>query len=311
MKVSIAMATFNGSRYLYEQLESIRTQTMKVDEVIICDDRSNDNTVDMLQEYIKKNNLENSWKVYVNDKNMGYADNFHKALQLARGDFIFFCDQDDVWCKDKVEKVVKVMQENENIKLLCTDYSPLVSSENAPSISNRVMKKMKMDGSLDKIQLNPQNIYIASLGCDMCIRKSFRDQIEPFWIDGWAHDDYVWKTSQCVDGCYIYHEALLQRRLHADNVSMKKMHEHESRVKFLKELAKANTGMLQFAKSVNLKQSKIHFIERTIKAITMRVEIVEKRKLTNCIRLLMYIDCYQSKKSFLMEPYIALKSKKA
>lgn len=309
MKTSVAMATYNGAKYLYEQLDSLRNQTLKIDEVVICDDKSSDNTVAMLQEYIKSNFLEDNWKVYVNKENLGYANNFHKAMQLVTGDFIFFSDQDDIWYTDKIEKVVKVMEEHKEIQLLCTDYEPFISTSNAPTVPNKVMEKMRNDGSLEKIELNSKNIYIASLGCDMCIRKTFRDQIEPYWVMGWAHDDYVWKTAQCVDGCYEYHEALLKRRLHANNVSMRKMHGIDVRVKFLKELAEANTGMLKFAKSVNLKQSKVHFIERTIKASIMRAEVVEKCKMGNCFKLLAYADCYQSKKSILMEPYIALKNR--
>lgn len=309
MKISVAMATYNGAQYLSEQLDSLRNQSMLIDEVVICDDKSSDNTVIMLREYIKNYQLEDRWSIYENEQNLGYANNFHKALQLTTGDYIFFCDQDDIWALEKIEKIVKVMEEHIEIQLLCTDYEPFISATNAPTVPSKVMQKMRNDSSLEKIELNYKNIYIASLGCDMCIRKTFRDQIEPYWVNGWAHDDFVWKTAQCVDGCYEYHEALLKRRLHANNVSMKKMHGKDVRVRFLKELAEANAGMLDFARSVNLKQSKVHFIERTIRALKMREDVVENCKISNCIKLLAYIDCYQSKKSILMEPYIALKNR--
>lgn len=310
MKTSVVMATYNGAEYLYEQLDSLRDQTMPIDEVIICDDRSKDETVKMLQDYIAENGLEKTWKVIVNEENLGYANNFHKAMQLAEGDYIFFSDQDDIWCLNKVAEMVRVMEENPQVQLLCTDYEPFSSAENAPSVPDKIMKKMTGDGSLEKIPLNSHNIYIASLGCDMAIRKTFRDQIEPYWISGWAHDDYVWKTAQCVDGCFTYHKPLIKRRLHASNVSMRKMHNKAIRVKFLKELAEANTGMLNFAKSVNLDKKKIRFIERTIKASGLRAELVEKCRLVNSFKLLAYMDCYHSKKSVLMEPYIAIKTRK-
>ena len=96
MKTSIVMATYNGAEYLYEQLDSIRDQSLKADEVIICDDCSKDNTVAMLKEYVEKNSLGDSWKIIENEENLGYANNFHKALMLAQGDYIFFSDQDDI-----------------------------------------------------------------------------------------------------------------------------------------------------------------------------------------------------------------------
>lgn len=311
MKVSVVMATYNGAPYLREQLDSIREQTYEADEVIFCDDGSKDDTIQILNDYIAENRLGDKWHVVVNDLNMGYANNFHKAMQLAQGDFIFFSDQDDIWFPQKIQEMVRVLEKNPQIQLLCSDYEPFTSAEHAPRVPTKILRKMKNDGSIEKIPLNSRNIHIASLGCVMCIRKAFRDQIEPYWIPGWAHDDYVWKTAQCVEGCYVYHRPLIKRRLHDHNVSMHKMHQKEIRVKFLKELAEANEAMLSFAKSVDLKKSKVHFIERTVKAACMRADLVDKCKLINSLKLIFYMDCYHSLKSVLMEPYLAIKYKSA
>ncbi len=310
MKTSVVMATYNGAEYLPEQLDSLRDQSMQIEEVIICDDCSKDDTVSMIRDYIQKNNLGERWKLIENESNLGYADNFHKAMSLASGEYIFFSDQDDIWCTDKIEEMVRVMEENPKIQLLCTDYEPFSSAENAPTVPQKIMRKMTGDGSVEEIVLNRRNIHIASLGCDMCIRKSFRDRIEPFWVKGWAHDDYVWKMSQCVGGCFTYHKPLIKRRLHANNVSMRKMHQKDKRVKFLRELAEAYAGTLEFAKSVPLDKKKIHFIERSLKATGMRADLVEYCKLFNSVKLLGYLDCYHSVKSVLMEPYMALKYRK-
>lgn len=307
MKTSVVMATYNGEEYLLEQLDSLKEQTRQIDEMIICDDCSKDNTVFMIREYIAENGLGERWRLIENKENMGYANNFHKAMSLADGDYIFFSDQDDIWCPDKIEEMTRIMEENPEIQLLCSDYEPFCSAENAPTVPKKIRKKMTGDGSIEKIVLNRRNVHIASLGCDMCIRKSFRDKIEPFWIKGWAHDDYVWKTAQCADGCYTYHKPLIRRRLHANNVSMRKMHQKDKRVKFLRELAEAYTGMLKFSKSVNLEESKIRFIERSVKAAKLRADLVEDCKLINAVKLLGYLDCYHSIKSVLVEPYMAVK----
>ncbi len=311
MKTSVVMATYNGASYLREQLDSIREQTCKADEVIFCDDGSKDDTIQILNDYIAENQLGDTWRVVVNDINLGYANNFHKAMQLAQGEYIFFSDQDDIWFPQKIQEMVKILEESHQIQLLCSDYEPFTSAEHAPTVPKKILRKMKNDGSVEPIMLNARNIHIASLGCVMCIRKTFRDRIAPYWISGWAHDDYVWKTAQCVDGCYVYHRPLIKRRLHDKNVSMHKMHQKEIRVKFLSELAEANEAMLSFAKSVGLKKRKVHFIERTVKAAHLRAELVDKCKLVNSFKLICYMDCYHSLKSVLMEPYIALKYKSA
>ena len=102
MKLSVAIATYNGAEYVEEQLESIRTQSRPVDEVVICDDKSSDNTVEIVESFINKNNLGDSWRIEVNPENLGYASNFIGAARKTTGDLIFFCDQDDIWLPDRV-----------------------------------------------------------------------------------------------------------------------------------------------------------------------------------------------------------------
>ena len=82
MKISVAMATYNGEKYITEQLDTIRNQTRKIDELIICDDRSTDNTVSVVNDYIQKYGLEDRWSIQVNEENLGYANNFNKVTLL-------------------------------------------------------------------------------------------------------------------------------------------------------------------------------------------------------------------------------------
>lgn len=86
------MATFNGENYIIPQLESLRNQTRGLDEVLICDDVSTDNTVGLIQSYIQDNNLKN-WQLIVNKKNKGWRDNFIDLLNQSTADIIFTCDR--------------------------------------------------------------------------------------------------------------------------------------------------------------------------------------------------------------------------
>jgi len=122
VKISVVIASYNGAEFLVEQLESIRNQTMPPDELIICDDRSKDNTVKVAEEYIKGHDLERKWRVIINEHNMGYADNFDNAAKMARGELIYFSDQDDVWNLKKIEIMTKIMDEHPGCKVLCSDY---------------------------------------------------------------------------------------------------------------------------------------------------------------------------------------------
>lgn len=136
IRTSVAMATYNGAEYVVEQLESIRTQSMPVDEVIIHDDRSTDDTVAIVEKYIREHGLERTWKVSQNPKNLGYAANFIGAVKETEGEYIFFCDQDDIWVPDRVEVMVGQMEEHPGILLLCSEFESFVSSPDAPSVPN-------------------------------------------------------------------------------------------------------------------------------------------------------------------------------
>ncbi len=103
MKVSIALASYNGSRYLKEQLDSFANQIRLPDELIICDDCSHDESHKIINEFIKKSPFPVCF--FKNDNNLGYAKNFEQAVLYCDGDIILFSDQDDVWYVDKIQKI--------------------------------------------------------------------------------------------------------------------------------------------------------------------------------------------------------------
>ena len=308
MKLSVAMATYNGAKFIEEQLESIRTQTMAVDQVIICDDCSKDNTVEVVQKYIESHNLQDSWRIEVNEHNLGYASNFIGAVRKTDGDYIFFCDQDDIWVSNRVETMTNLMQEHPEIKLLCSEFESFVASEDAPSVPAWEQKAFKRDNSLEHLIFDPHNIFINCQGCSMCIRRSFWEQVNSYWYTGWAHDEFVWKLALCLDGLYVYHGVTLKRRLHSDNVTMHKMRDLKKRIKFMEDLQKSHEATLKFATSISMDKAATRLLERNIKSTQMRVEVMRDKKVWKTIPLaLFYRDCYHSKKSIPVEFYMALK----
>lgn len=79
-KISVAMTTYNGSKYIIKQLDSLKNQSRKIDELVICDDCSTDNTVELVNDYIKSNNLE-GWNIYSNENNLGFINNFKQTIK--------------------------------------------------------------------------------------------------------------------------------------------------------------------------------------------------------------------------------------
>ena len=121
MKVSLVMAVYNGEKYLIEQLDSIRKQTYLIDEVILIDDVSTDNSYELIHQYIDGYKLIN-WKLIKNENNLGYRKNFKKGLEIVDGDIIFLSDQDDRWHLNKIEVMVKKMSQS-NILSLASSFN--------------------------------------------------------------------------------------------------------------------------------------------------------------------------------------------
>ena len=110
--ISVAIAAYNGIDYISEQLDTIRTQTLPPDEVIIADDCSSDGTYEFCVDYISRYSL-TGWRACQNPQNLGIHKNFRKVLAECSGEYIFSCDQDDIWKPDKIASMVSVLKEHQ------------------------------------------------------------------------------------------------------------------------------------------------------------------------------------------------------
>ena len=101
--ISVALCTFNGEKFISQQLDSILSQSVPVDEIVVCDDGSTDSTCQILEQYAAQSQ---SIRLIKNEHNLGYIANFEKAIRLCQGDYIFLSDQDDIWHPDKVAESI-------------------------------------------------------------------------------------------------------------------------------------------------------------------------------------------------------------
>ena len=103
MKISVAMATYNGERFLQEQLDSIAGQSRLPDELVVCDDGSSDRTLEIINEFTRTAPF--PVRIHKNPERLGYGDNFLQAAAKCHGDWIAFCDQDDIWLPEKLRTI--------------------------------------------------------------------------------------------------------------------------------------------------------------------------------------------------------------
>lgn len=190
-KIDILIATYNGGEFIKEQLESIINQTYTNWLVIIRDDDSIDNTKEIIRSYKKKY----PGKIRIindNNRNLGVVKNFSCLLSQSSSEYIMFCDQDDVWLPDKIEKtlikMLKIEKQNKNVPILVhTDLK--VTDEKLNIISDSFYSYQK---------LNPYNKSLSRLliqnnvtGCTVMINKLLRDASLPFPEKIIIHDWYL------------------------------------------------------------------------------------------------------------------------
>ena len=177
MKISVALIVYNGTKYICQQLDSILAQTYKVDEIIVCDDASYDNTKEILEEY--KSNHPNIFFIHYNNQNIGPTKNIEKAIQACTGELILLADQDDYWEAKKVVSIINWFEQNLNMNGVFTNGSLMNSKgelDNKYCLWDAMSFPYKTIRS--KIELNKSlNLYINTVencvtGATLAIRNN-------------------------------------------------------------------------------------------------------------------------------------------
>jgi len=215
--LSIALCTFNGSKYLKAQLNSIASQSRVPDELIICDDHSSDDTVKIVEEFSK--NLPFVLKFAINDQTLGPTKNFEKSITLCAGDLIALSDQDDVWHPEKLEKYERTFQANPEIcalfsnseivdeSLTCLGYNMWKKAEFTPREQQQVL-----DGDAVPVLLKH---YVVT-GATLVFRADFKPYILPIPAF-WFHDAWIALVLASLSDISFICEPLMKYRQHSAN----------------------------------------------------------------------------------------------
>ncbi|MCC5464151.1 glycosyltransferase family 2 protein [Pelosinus baikalensis] len=181
MKISVAMCTYNGEKYLAQQLNSILFQTLLPDEIIICDDNSSDNTKRLLKDFTHP-----IIKVHHNPINLGSTKNFEQAIKMCSGDIIFLADQDDVWLENKVATIMEAFLLYPHVYMIFTNA--FVTDKNLSPTELSLWDYVNFNHKNFTIQsLLPRNIVT---GATMAFKKEALEHIYPFSLTC-LHDDWM------------------------------------------------------------------------------------------------------------------------
>lgn len=182
--VSIAMATYNGEEYLKEQLNSFAMQSRLPDELVICDDCSSDETILIIEEFIRISPF--SVRLIKNSINLGYIKNFEKALSLCTGELIFLSDQDDVWFSEKIQCVENTFNESEDTLLVVHDGKIVDERLNWNGATSLSQVRSGFGGDEHLITGNLSVIHKDLLRCILPFPNELAE-ITKIGHDGWIH----------------------------------------------------------------------------------------------------------------------------
>ena len=214
MNISVAMATYNGSKYLISQLDSIAAQTLLPEEIIICDDCSSDETIRI----IKQHELYNIIKLNINEHRVGIVENFKKATSLCKlENFIAFADQDDIWLPTKLEKNYNALGALNSQHLPALVYSDAIFvNKNGDILNNSFMNEM----GIDKFKHNFETVLFGSLmlGCTIMFNSKMREVLLTIPTNAnFNHDAWVSLASFSFGKNFFIKEPLILYRKHEKN----------------------------------------------------------------------------------------------
>ncbi|WP_439555660.1 glycosyltransferase family 2 protein [Dyadobacter sp.] len=203
--ISVALCTYNGQRFLKEQLESLVSQSYTNLEIVVVDDCSTDLTYDILLSYAAAYPF---IRIHSNESRLGYNKNFEKALKLCAGELIAICDQDDVWSKEKLK--VQLQAIRDHVLVYCD--SDLIDS------SGKAMDR-KMSGKFNFYKgSKPESFLFMNCvsGHTILMRRSLLNYALPFPSE-FHYDQWLAYVACCAGSIEFVCESLVQYRIHDHN----------------------------------------------------------------------------------------------
>ena len=218
VKVSVVVCTYNGEKYLRDQLQSILDQTRPPDEIVISDDGSTDSTLEIIEEFASSSGGPKPpvLRVETRAKPLGVSGNFASALAKARWEFIALADQDDVWEPERLERGLAHFHDG---VLLVHSDATLIDASGRPT--GTLMSALRLTSSERRNLLGGRALTAllrrnVVTGATTMIRASLLEQALPI-PEGWVHDEWLALVAAAQGGVLFQEDPLIRYRQHENN----------------------------------------------------------------------------------------------
>jgi glycosyltransferase involved in cell wall biosynthesis len=215
--ISVAMCTYNGAKYLPQQLESIANQTIPVEELVVCDDGSTDDTIEILRSFAESCGF--PVHIHSNQQNLGSTKNFEKCLLLCQGDILFLCDQDDIWREDKVQQQIAYLNSHPQKDAVFSD-GLMIGSDSNP-VGGTIWQEIEFDAVMQEKWIKGKSHEIlfngfVVTGATLAVRKSCLERLMPFptHVPDLIHDAWMAMVLSLEDKIGFIADNLISYRRH-------------------------------------------------------------------------------------------------
>lgn len=296
MKCSVVLTIYNGSKFIIPLLNSLKNQTRKIDELLILDDCSTDNTTQLIRDYIKDNSLSETWHLIINEKNLGWKLNFTTGFYKASNDVIFPCDQDDIWDLNKIEICMKLFEHNK-IGLLISDYDILISDSNNEHISKTHKIKTETKNVFSQIKFSNSYYKILRPGCVMAFNKTILKYYSKVWQQDYPHDATLWQIAAIKRCLYYYKKKLILYRRHTTNSSSNLFNTKTAKLAACNRIININNLLIDSTNDLSIKKT----ISKCNKFCQSRICFLKSKNLVNLLKLSRYISFYGGIRHFIAD----------
>lgn len=301
--IGVVVATYNGEKYIEQQLKSIINQTIQPNMIVVSDGKSSDKTVKICNDVLCKSGIPH--KIFTSDKQLSVTENFNKALEECDCDYIFFADQDDWWYPNKVEIMIDSMKKYD----ACLAFSNAeITDKNLNPRNIDLWTSIRYQNTAD-IKVYPKNddSFIQELikhnivtGMTMCITAGFRAHVLPLF-DGVIHDKWISFLAAYYGPVVAVNKNLVLYRQHGDNAVGTDRSLKRSLANKKKYETKLNNWLLMiqkcFEKISDVQRSEPVDLEEYIGFLNKRVNYIQKKR--NLFFVLTFIPEY---KKFVLNP---------
>ena len=217
LTAAVVMATYNGSQFIEEQLESIRRQSRPAERVIIRDDGSTDGTQSIVRAYILRHKLAN-WDFKENETNKGFTLNFLDAALEASEHVVFFSDQDDVWLEEKIEHAMDLFVEHEGCTAVLCGASIIDEHDTRADTLQTILRRK--NSHTGRINLATQVSSMVASGHTLCVKRDFLEGVAPIIrSEGMTYDSPIGVLAAASGGLYRTGTVDVLHRVHSNNTS--------------------------------------------------------------------------------------------